>query len=147
MGFSFRFEALLRYRLHRKERAEIELGRARKRLSQTRETVEALQNRQREAGEELQQALKSRASAYLLQSHADFVSGIGGRIQAQEAEVERCKEEVRDRVKVVLERTREVQMVEKLEERDRQAWLQEEQRKEQKVLDEIAVMRHGRAFA
>ena len=147
MGFSFRFEALLRYRLHSKERAEIELGRARKGLSQARETVEALQNRRRETGEELQQALKSRTSAYLLQSHADFVSGLEGRILAQEAEVERCKEDVRDRVKVVLERTREVQMVEKLEERDRQAWLQEEQRKEQKTLDEIAVIRHGRTFS
>jgi flagellar FliJ protein len=144
MGFTFRFEALLTHRAHRKERAEIELGRARKRMREAREAVEALQGRLQETGEELQRALKGRASATLLQSHADFVSGLEARIQAREAELERCREDVRDRVKVVLERTREMQIVEKLKEKDHQSWLREEKRKEQKVLDEIAVIRHGR---
>lgn len=147
MGFTFRFEALLKYRLHRKERAEVELGRARKRLNQARERLEALQKRRQEAGKELQVALKGRASANFLQGHADFVTAFEGRIQSQKEEVDRCRDDVRDRVKTVLDRTREVQVVEKLQERDHQTWIQEELRKEQKTLDEIAVIRHGRAFS
>ncbi|MCF8061221.1 MAG: flagellar export protein FliJ [Deltaproteobacteria bacterium] len=147
MGFSFRLEALLKYRAHRKERAEVELGRARKRLNEAREALEALQNRLLEAGEELRLSLRGRASANFIRSHADFVSGLERRILAGEAEVARRRGDVRDRVKEVLERTREVRIVEKLEERDHQAWLREEQRQEQNVLDEIAVIRHGRTFA
>ncbi len=146
MGFTFRFEALLKYRAHRKERAEVALGRAQRQLLQARETLESLQNRLREAGGEIQDALKKRASAERLRNHVDFVSGLRGRIQAQEQEVTQRREDVRARMKDVVESTRNVRIVEKLKERDHQTWLQEEQHQEQKVLDEMAVIRHGRAF-
>jgi flagellar FliJ protein len=146
MGFSFRFESLLKYRRHRKERAEVELGRARRRLNQAREELEGLERRLQDAGGELQRCMKAGASSDKLRTHVDFVTGLEIRIQIQEAEVGRKRDEVRDRVKEVLERTREVRIIEKLEERDHRAWLREEQKREQKALDEIAVIRHGRAF-
>lgn len=147
MAFSFRLEALLRFRAHRKERAEIALGWARKQLLQATEALESLQSRLREASEEIRGSLKGRTTAEALKNHVDFVSGLEGRIRTQAQEVLRRREEVQSRTRDLLERTREVRVVEKLEERDYQAWLQEEQRREQKVLDETAVIRHGRTFA
>ncbi len=147
MAFSFRLEALLRYRAHRKERAETALGRARKQLLQATEALESLQARLREASEDIQGSLKGRTSAEALKNHVDFVSGLEGRIRTQEREVLGRREEVQSRTRDLLECTREVRVVEKLEERDYQAWLLEEQRREQKVLDETAVIRHGRTFA
>ncbi len=147
MTFSFRFEALRTYRAHRKERAEVELGRAQKRLRQARDELEGDRSRLRETGREIQASLKEGAPSDLLKSQAEFVSGLESRIENHKKEIIRRKAEVQERRAEVLARTREARIVEKLKERDYEAWLQVQKRQEQKALDEMAVIRHGRAFA
>jgi flagellar FliJ protein len=147
MGFLFRFEALLTYRAHRKERAEVALGKARQRLRQAVETLEGLRSRRKEAGEELATFLRQKPSADLLRNYVDFLSSLKGRIQGQKKEISAREKAVRERLNEVLARTREYRIIEKLKERDYKTWLQEQRRQEQKVLDENAIVRHGRTFS
>ena len=135
------------YRGHRKERAEVALGKARQRLRRAVETLVGLRNRRREAGEELEAFLKQKPSADLLRNHVDFLFSLKGQIQGQKKEISAREKVVRERLNEVLARTREYRIIEKLKERDYKTWLQEQRRQEQKVLDEIAVVRHGRTFS
>ncbi len=144
MKFRFRFKSLLAYRAHRKERAEASLGRARQRLRRDREKRVALKNRFREAGEELRALLKKEGSADLLRSYADFLSDLERRMDAQERVITRREKEVHESLQEVLARTRETRIIEKLKERDREVWLHDQRRQEQKALDELAVIRHGK---
>ena len=146
MGFSFRFETLLAYRGHRKEQAEAALGRERRRLNRAQDELEGLRNRRRQSGEELSASLRQRPTADLLRYHADFLSALKRRIEARKTDVAACEQAVRDRLNEVLARTREYRIMEKLKERDYEAWLLEQRHQEQKVLDENAVIRHGRVF-
>jgi len=146
MGFSFRFEALLTYRAHRKERAEVALGKARQHLRRALDDLEALRSDQREAREELSASLRQRPSADLLLNYTDFLSALKARIRRQKEEVATREQAVRDRRNEVLARTREYRIIEKLKERDYETWLLEQRRQEQKALDEIAVVRHARVF-
>jgi len=146
MGFSFRFEALLTYRAHRKERAEVTLGKARKHLRRALDDLEALRTNRREACDERSASLRQRPSADLLLNYADFLSALKARIQGQEEEVAARERAVQDRRNEVLARTREYRIIEKLKERDYKTWLLEQRRQEQKTLDETAVVRHARVF-
>ncbi len=144
MKFRFRFESLLTYRAHKKERAEALLGRARQSLRRAREDREAFKKRFEEAGVELRALLKKDGSAYLLRNYADFISELERKMDEQDRLIIKGEKEVSDRLQEVLARTRETRIIEKLEERDRQAWLYDQRRQEQKALDEAAVIRHGR---
>ncbi len=146
MGFSFRFETLLAYRGHRKEQAEAALGRERRRLKRARDELDGLRDRRRKAGDELSASLGRRPVADLLRYHADFLSALKRRIEARKTDVAACERTVRDRLDEVLARTREYRIMEKLKERDYEAWLLEQRHQEQKVLDENAVIRYGRVF-
>lgn len=145
MRFRFRFESLLTYRTHRKERAEAALGRARQQLRRAREEKVELENRFSEIGEELRGLLNKGRSAHLLRSYADFLSELERKMNMQDMLIARGEKEVRDRVQEVLARSRETKIVEKLKEKDREVWLYDQRRQEQKTLDEAAVIRHGRA--
>jgi flagellar protein FliJ len=144
MNFRFRFDSLLAYRTHRKERAEAALGRAVRRLNRAREEKDALKTRRQEAGNELRGLLKGEGSANLLANYADFITEMERRIHEQERVIAKRGDEMRRRLEEVLERTREARIMEKLKEKDHEAWLHEQRRQEQKELDETAMLRHGK---
>ena len=146
MRFVFRFEALLTYRAHLKERAEVALGRVRQRLRKARENLEALQTRHRESFCDLSTLLKGRAESELLRSHVEFLNALQGRIERQVQEVERREQKVREHLNIVVARTKEYRIIEKLKEKDYETWRYEQNLQEQKALDESAAIRHGRAF-
>lgn len=147
MKFTFRFESLLAYRNHRKELAETALGRARLRLRRDREIKAQLERRHREAGDELRGLLNENGSVELLRSYADFLVVLERKAEEQDLVITRDEKEVGERLKEVLARTTESRIMENLKEKDHKAWLYDQRRKEQKALDEIAVIRHGRSLA
>lgn len=146
MRFVFRFEALLTYRAHLKERAEMALGRARRSLRKAQQHLEALQTRHRESFCDLSSLLKGRAESELLRSHIEFLNALEKRIESQAHEVERRQRQVREHLNVVVTRTKEYRIIEKLKEKDYETWRHEQTLQEQKMLDESATVRHGRVF-
>jgi flagellar FliJ protein len=146
MRFTFRFEALLTYRAHLKERAEVALGRARQSLRTAQEGFKALQTRQRESFCDFSSLLKGRAESERLRSYVEFLNALQGRIEIQAREVEKRQQQVRVHMKDVVERTKQYRIIEKLKEKEYETWRHEQNLLEQKALDESAAMRHGRVF-
>jgi flagellar export protein FliJ len=60
--------------------------------------------------------------------------------------VARCENEVIEKRRVLLEKTKEFKIIERLKEKDFQKWQDQQRLEEQKRMDEIAVLRHGRQF-
>jgi len=146
MSFTFRFEALLKVRAHHKEKAEISLGRARGSLREAREELEDLERARGEIALDLQRSIRRGTNGDTLKGYSDFLAARELHIAAQHMEIERREEIVRRRLEEVVVRTREYRIIEKLKEKDYKKWLREQNIQEQKVMDENAVIRHGRAF-
>ncbi|MFP4037660.1 MAG: flagellar export protein FliJ [Desulfobacteraceae bacterium] len=145
MGFAFRFESLLSYRAHQKERAQIALARARKRLREAEDALAALDSERREVSEALAKVKHNPVESEILRSFVDYLGALETKIQAVENEVKSRAHEVQIALQEVLEKTRAHSIMEKLKEKDYEAWLSESRHREQKMQDETAVLRHGRA--
>jgi flagellar FliJ protein len=146
MRFKFRFEALMNYRGHIKEKAEIALGRARRHLREARDELTSLEDRRQKGFLDLSESMKGRTDAGQLKYYSEYLTALKYRIALQFVEIEKREFVVKERLEEVIARTKEYRIIEKLKERDLKKWLHEQHLQEQKTLDENAVVRHGRAF-
>jgi flagellar FliJ protein len=147
MGFKFRYQTLLSYRGHLKEKAEIEFGSAQRRLQEARHTMESHEVRLRKARIALEQGLMSRMSSEEMATYSDYLNGVKRKILLQKQEVARRERIVFEKRKLLLERTKEYRIIEKLMEKDHTAWKQGQSLAEQKRVDEMSVTRHGRDYS
>ena len=146
MGFKFRYEALLSYRRHLKEKAEIELSLVQRRLKQSRDSLANGRSNLQQANRYLGANLKKRISSLDLKNHSDYIAGLKVKIGAQEIEVVEIEKIVRIKLDILLEKTKEYKAVEKLKERDIKKWNYQQHLMEQKIMNEVAVIRHGKEF-
>jgi flagellar FliJ protein len=146
VGFRFRYAALLDYRRHLKEQAEIKLSRARHRLMRSRDALKKERERLGEAKDYFDAGLKSRIPSQELQGHCDYIASLTGKIGERELDVAEREKTVRERMKDLLEKTKKHKVVEKLKERDFQEWQHQQNLIEQKMMNDVAVTRHGREF-
>lgn len=146
MRFNFRFEALLNYRAHIKERAEISLGRAQKLLREAREGLALLQDSYRTGLDDLSASMKRKTEAGQLINYSEYLTALKQRIANQHLEIQDRELAVKERMQEVVARTKEYRIIEKLKEKDFGKWKNEQNLQEQRILDESAVIRHGRTF-
>lgn len=146
MAFTFRYETLLSYRQHIKEKAEIELSRARGQLKQARDLLEYYVESLQQAKKSLESDLKTSISSDEIGNHTDYLSGLKGNIGVQKLKVAEVKKEVRKKMEDLLTKAKQFKVIEKLKERDLQKWSHQQLQMEQKRLNEVAVIRHGREF-
>jgi flagellar protein FliJ len=146
MAFKFRYQGLLTYRTHLKEKAEIEFGTAVRQLQKVRQVLKAYERQLQEARGSLDQGLTKRMHSEEVAMYADYLAGLKKKIVTQKQELVRRERIVEERKKELLERTKKCRIIEKLMERDHQAWRQQESLAEQKRIDELAVTRHGRSY-
>ncbi|MEW6667037.1 MAG: flagellar export protein FliJ [Thermodesulfobacteriota bacterium] len=146
MGFKFRYESLLSYRGHLKEKAEIELGKAQAHLSRARQLLERYETLMQEARESLDRGMTATMTSEEVVTYADYLGGLKRRISAQRLEVTRCEKVVAEKRKVLLAKSKEYRIIEKLKEKDFQKWNRRELLLEQKKMNEVAVVRFGREY-
>ena len=146
MGFIFRFGSLLKVRKHHKEAAEIGLSKALGRLNRERLQLQSLREDWDQARRRLEKELRSSVPSKWLRLYSDFFSGMKARIADQQETIARCENEVLEKRSILLEKTKEFKIIEKLKEKDYQKWQDHQRLEEQKRMDEIAVLRHGRQF-
>lgn len=146
MPFKFRYEALLKYRTHLKEKAEIEFGAAMKQLQKVRQLLKSFEASLVEARGTLEKGLTKRMQSQELAAYSDYLSELKKRIATQRQELARREKILEEKKRALLERTRKCRIIEKLMEKDHQAWKQKESLAEQKRIDEVAVTRHGRSY-
>jgi len=146
MGFKFRYQSLLSYREHLKEKAEIEFGSAQRMLQKARQDLESYEYRHHAARMSLEQGLLSRMTSGEIAAYSDYLNGMKRKIASQKQEVARREKIAADKRKDLLERTKEYRIIEKVQEKDHQKWTQQLSLLEQKRVDEMSVTRHGRDY-
>jgi flagellar FliJ protein len=144
MGFHFRYESLLNYRQHLKEKAEVDLARARQRLRQSMEALEAYEEGLKQTREALEQNLKDSLPSHELQNYSDYFINLEERIGLAEMEVVDHERTVRQKMQVLLSKTKDFKAIEKLKEKDLKKWNHQQHINELKRLNEIGVIRHGK---
>ena len=146
MGFKFRYQSLLSYREHLKEKAEIEFGSAQRRLQEARQAMESYELRLHKARTALEQGLMSRLASEDMATYADYLNSMKRRITLQKQEIARKERVVSEKRKDLLERTKEYRIIEKLMDRDHAKWKYHLSKEEQKRVDEMSATRHGRDY-
>ncbi|MBN2126539.1 MAG: flagellar export protein FliJ [Deltaproteobacteria bacterium] len=146
MGFTFRFETLLKYRNHLKEKAGIELARARQQLNEAREFLLVLRGRFRESSTSFESRIRKGIASEEMKALYDYLAEMKRRIAAQETEVARRERVVKKKTEALLVRTKETRIMERLKEKDFQQWQGEQIQEERRIMNEVALVRHGKEF-
>ena len=143
MGFRFRYESLLNYRQHLKEKAEIDLARARQKLRQSLEALESYEEGLKHSRQILDQNLKNRLPSRELQNYSDYFVGLKERIGLMEMEIIEHERTVSQKMQILLGKTKDYKVMEKLKEKDFKKWNHEQQQDDLKRMNETAIIRHG----
>ena len=146
MGFKFRYEALLSYRRHLKEKAEIALSLSQRDLKQSRDSLEDYRSNLQQANRHLDTDLKNRMSSRDLRNYSDYITGLSGKIETRGLDMAEREKIVQVKMDILLEKTKQYKAVEMLKEKDLKKWNYQQQRMERKMMDEIAIIRHGKEF-
>lgn len=144
MVFRFRYESLLRYRQHLKEKAEIDLALARQKLRQSMEKLETWEGGLKESREALDRKMRKSLPSPELQNYSDYFIGLEERIGFTEMEIIDRERAVRQKMQVLLSKSKDYQAIEKLKEKDFNKWNHHQQQEERKRMNETAVLRHGK---
>jgi flagellar FliJ protein len=146
MGFRFRYEALLNYRGHLKEMAEIEVSGARRRLRDARDELDHMKAERIRARATFERRVSASISSDELQRYSEFMTGLEEGILVKEHKVAECLRVVEKKTEHLLVKTREYRVIEKLREKDLRKWRHLQDQLEQKWMDEVGVTRHGRDY-
>jgi flagellar FliJ protein len=142
MAFKFRYKAILSYREHVKEKAEVELARAQYQLHRATDLLNQYGDHLTEGRKALETFLRKSISSDDLKVHLDYLSGLKIRIEIQAKEVQKCKEKAREKLKDLLEKTKEYKVIEKVKQKDFEKWNYQQLQEERKRMNEVAVLRH-----
>lgn len=141
----FKLETLLEIRKRREEEANVKLSQAHAVLRAAKEFLQQLQTQQLEAFAEFRQKQANKeVSVTDCQVWYNFLSFLKKEIERQEIVVEEAKQAVLVALKEVEMAMKDRKTVERLKEKRLEQYRIEVLKEEQKILDEIAVSRHGR---
>ncbi|MFH1491014.1 MAG: flagellar export protein FliJ [Pseudomonadota bacterium] len=146
MAFKFRYEAVLAYRGHTREKAEIALAGAQEKLRKALELLNHYERSLQQARRSLEISVASGMASGELRSRSEYITGLGKKIEGQIRHVAVCEKAVGEKTDELLAKTKEYKVIEKLREKDFQKWKHQQHRQEQKWMDEVGVTRHGRAY-
>jgi len=146
LGFKFRYEALLGYRQHLKEKAEIEYSQARQKLKHLKDTLSGYQDELDVTRNELARCLREKTDSITIKNYSGYIGTLKLWIAIKEAEIAKAEKLAAERLENLLDRTKKFKIIEKLKEKDFKKWEKKLNILEQKQLSEVGVLRHGREF-
>jgi len=146
MRFHFRYESLLNLRMHHKERAEIEYGKAQGDVLHAEEVLQAMEKEYGRLQDAFSAAISRAASASEIGEYADYLKALRVRTQNQEKEVQKLQVLAEEKRRELLEKTKEYKVIETLRDKDLEKWQKRENELEQKRINELAVLRHGKTY-
>jgi len=141
MPFQFRFKVLCRHREYLLKNSQMALAAAQRKyedLESQRESVKVRIKEQTLLWEE-QQAAGIRVTAYL--SFRDYLQSLEQQLLKLDGETDRARKEVDKARAVLIEKEKQVKILESLKEQEREAYCRIELQKEQKQVDEVAIFR------
>lgn len=146
MAFKFRYEALLGYRQHLKEKAEIEYSQARQHLKRLKDELLEYQQELDVSRSELARCLREKTDSDIIKNYSSYIGALKIWIALKEAEIAAAEKVAAERLENLLNKTKKFKIMEKLKEKDFQKWKNMLNIMEQKQMSEIGVLRHGREF-
>lgn len=146
MGFKFRYEALMGYRHHLKEKAEIEYSRAQQEVRQLVQGLEAYQEDFQATRNDMTSALRQKTDSVYIKSYSQYLGALKIWIAVKEADIAKAEKAAAEKLEVLLAATKDFKIIEKLKEKDYEKWKNKLNMLEQKQLSETGVLRHGRVF-
>jgi flagellar FliJ protein len=146
VNFTFRYESLLSYKGHLKEKAETDFSIAQRRLRQCRQKLEEYEKGLNLAHDAFADLLRQRVPSSLIKTYAGYIAAMETKIQSQKAVITKAEQIVAEKLRILLLKTKEYKVFEKLKERDFKQWSHQQNRTEQKEISETALLRYGREF-
>jgi flagellar FliJ protein len=144
MAYKFRLETLLRLRQRQMEAAQFELGRLFKEYSDAKDVIRALSEARKDADRGIKDRLGKGIQAGQYQLEINYLGALADEIERYakillglELKIQKAKE-------TLAMRHREKELVERLKEKDFEAYMLQEQRDEQKKADDLAAVRYVR---
>jgi flagellar protein FliJ len=146
LGFKFRYEALLGYRQHLKEKAEIEYSQARQQLKQLKDKLKEYQDELQGIRIEMIHCLKGKTDSSTIKNYSQYIGALRIWIAVKDAEIAESEKAAAEKLKNLLNKTKKFKIIEKLKEKDYQKWQHKLNVMEQKEINDVGVLRHGRDF-
>lgn len=141
--FRFSLENILNIKEKLEEQAKNEFGQANARLFREQEKLEAVILRSSEARQKLKMALCETLSVTDIRRREEAVEILKFYVVQQQLTVKRCEKEVEIAREKLNEAIKERKIFEKLKEKAFDEFMQEENRKEQRTVDELMSYKHG----
>lgn len=143
MAFLFRLEKVLSVRKREEDEAARVHALARAKLDRARSALARLDGELAETRAALEEDQRAdRVDGERLHVHSLRCAGLDVDMERTEREIEAANDEVRAAALALTEAHKAVEILQKLRERDEEAWKKSEARKEAYAMDEVAVMRH-----
>jgi flagellar FliJ protein len=146
VGFRFRYEGLLHLRRHQKEKAQIEYAKARTEVTRAEEMVRSLGRKEEQAHTLFRDELFGRTTGLTVKNHALYVSALETQKDRQQHTLEGLQAVLRKKKRDLLEKEKQEKVLETLREKDFEKWRKIQNELEQKRINELAVLRHGRTY-
>ena len=146
MKFKFRYESLLSYREHLKEKAAVEFARAQSSVKKIDDQILAYSDEITKANDDLEKKMRATMSSNDIINHSEFINALLIRIEMKKIERLKAEQVMLQKRKNLLEKSRQCKVFEKLKERDLEKWHHEQNQLELKEINEVAVIRHGKSF-
>jgi len=146
LKFKFRYESLLSYREHLKEKAAIEFARAQSAIKKIDDQITAYNDEITKSNDDLEKNMRNTMSSNDIINYSEFINALLIRIEMKKIERLKAEQEMFQKRKNLLEKSRQCKVFEKLKEKDLEKWHHNQNQLELKEINEAAVIRHGKSF-
>jgi flagellar FliJ protein len=146
MAFKFRLQPVLTFRSSIEEKAQLALAREQRLLEEHRRRLDLLQAERRAMMVEFEQRKKEAMTANLYSMYVDGLQAMEREIHLQAGTLASQRKIVESRRQELARCMQDRKVMERLKEKDHQAYIAETLRQEQKISDDQAVLRHGKRW-
>ena len=146
MKFKFRYESLLSYQEHLKEKAAVEFARSQSDVRKIDEQIKAYSDEVTKANDDLEKKMRDTMSSNEIINHSEFINALLIRIELKKMERLKAEQVLFQKRKNLLEKSRQCKVFEKLKEKDFEKWHHDQNQLELKEINEAAVTRYGKTF-
>ena len=146
MKFKFRYESLLTYREHLKEKAAVEFAKAQSAVRKIDDQIIACKDEITKSNDDLEKNMRNTMSSDEIINHSEFINALLIRVEMKKIERLKADQVLFQKRKNLLEKSRQCKVFEKLKEKDLEKWHHDRNQLELKEINEAAVIRHGKSF-
>lgn len=147
MIYRFKLERVRHIREHERRLAEWNYAEALEQLKQAETALATVQDKQMVVKQAMHPAETRAVTIRDIQDHLSYLIHLQRVAERKQRERDRWQKRVDSEQKTLQQRRVKERVMDVLKARDYEAYCQEEKRKEQAAIDEIAITRHGRSLA